>query len=163
MKSRFTRRRGDAEGSLSKRFLAIVILLIASGAFAELSPEVYKDLQRKSPEVLYTQVSAVDIHRRFAKPSSCEFFDFEVIRKVRVEARVLRVVRSESHVRAGDVIEIGYSSTNRCSGWSGPRSISMLRNGDRVYAFLARRGRTASFEPAARGATFSAALFTGSP
>jgi hypothetical protein len=134
--------------------LAITILLIATAALGELSPEVYKDLQRKSPEVLYIQISAVDVHRRFAKPSGCEFFDFEVIREVRVEARVLRVVRSESYVRVGDIIAIGYSSINRCSGWSGPRSIQMLRNGDRVYAFLVRRGT--SFEPAARGATFTA-------
>jgi hypothetical protein len=143
--------------------MAMAILPIATPALAELSPEVYKDLQRKSPEVLYIQVSAVDVHRRFAKPSGCEFFDFEVIREVRVEARVLRVIRSASNVRPGDVIEIGYSSINRCSGWSGPRSIQMLRNGHRVYAFLARRGRTVSFEPAARGATFSSALFTGPP
>jgi hypothetical protein len=140
-----------------RRCLVIAILLIATAVMAELSPEVYRDLQRKSPEVLYIQVSAVDVHRRFAKPSGCEFFDFEVIREVRVQARVLRVIRSESHVRAGDVIEIGYSSINRCSGWSGPRSVPMLRNGDHVYAFLVRRGHAASFEPAARGATFSAA------
>jgi len=141
-----------------RRFLTIAILLIATTVVAELSPDVYRDLQRKSPEVLYIQVRSINVHRRLAKPSGCDLFDFEVIREVRVEARVLRVVRSQSHVRAGDVIEIGYSSINRCSGWSGPRSISLLRNGDRVYAFLARRGRTASFEPAARGATFSAAL-----
>jgi hypothetical protein len=137
-----------------RRSLAIVLLLIAATVVAELSPEVYRDLQRKSPEVLHIQVSAVDIHRRFAKPAGCEFFDFEVIREVRVEARVLRVVRSESRIRAGDVIAIAYSSINRCSGWSGPRSMTVLRNGDRVYAFLVRRG--SSFEPAARGATFTA-------
>jgi hypothetical protein len=36
--------------------------------------------------------------------------------------------------------------------------IDFRESGDRVYAFLARRGRTASFEPAARGATFAAAM-----
>ncbi|MBV8547180.1 MAG: hypothetical protein JO093_13400 [Acidobacteria bacterium] len=97
----------------------------------------------------------MDVHRRFAKPSSCSFFDFEVIREIEVEARVLRAARSETGVRAGDVIRIAYSSVNSCSGVNGPRSIPMLRKGDRVYAFLARRGRTPLFEPAARGATFS--------
>lgn len=141
---------------MRKRYLAIAILpMIATAVLAELSPDVYKDLQRKAPEALYIQVSSVNVHRRFAKPSGCAFFDFEVIREVRVAARVLQVARSESRVRAGDVIEIEYSSISRCSGWSGPRSIQMLRSGDRVYAFLARRGRTASFEPAARGATFA--------
>jgi hypothetical protein len=115
-------------------------------------------MQRKAPEVLYIQVSSVQVHRSFAKPSGCGFFDFEVIREVKAEARVLRVVRSETGVHAGDIIEIDYSSISRCSGWDGPRSIQMLANGDRVYACLARHGRTASFVPAARGATFSAAM-----
>jgi len=144
---------------MRKRYVAMAIFfMIATAVLAELSPEVYKDMQRKAPEALYIQVSSVDVHRRFAKPSGCSFFDFEVIREVRVEARVLRVARSESRVRTGDVIGIGYSSISRCSGWSGPRSIQLLRNGGRVYAFLARNGRTASFEPAARGATFSDAM-----
>ncbi|MEA2416766.1 MAG: hypothetical protein QOI58_3423 [Thermoanaerobaculia bacterium] len=141
---------------MSERSIAIAILLIlATAVLADLSPDVYKDLQRKAPEVLYIQVSSVHVHRRFAKPSSCSFFDFEVIREVRVAARVLRVVRSGTGVRAGDVIEIDYASVSSCSGLNGPRSIQMLRNGDRVYVFLVRSGRTKSFEPAARGATFS--------
>jgi hypothetical protein len=140
---------------MRKRCIAIAILLIlATAVLADLSPDVYQDLQRKAPEVLYIQVSSVDLHRRFAKPSGCAFFDFEVIRNVKVEARVARVVRSQTGVHAGDVIEIEYSSIRRCSDWNGPRSMQLLREGDRVYAFLSRRGRTASFEPAARGATF---------
>jgi hypothetical protein len=144
---------------MRKRCLTIAMsLIIATVGRAELSPEVYKDLQRKAPEALYIQVSSVDVHRRFAKPAGCPFFDFEVIGEVKVVARVTRVVRSETGVRVGDVIEIEYSSISRCSGWSGPRSIEVLRNGDRMFAFVTRRGRTASFEPAARGATFSAVM-----
>jgi hypothetical protein len=144
---------------MSERSIPIAILLIvATVLWADLSPVIYKDLQRKAPEVLYIQVSSVDVHRRFAKPSSCSFFDFEVIREVRVAARVLRVARSGTGVRAGDVIEIDYSSVSSCSGVNGPRSIPMLRNGDRIYACLARRGRTPVFEPAARGATFSGSI-----
>jgi hypothetical protein len=145
--------------SLQKGCLAIVILLlIATADLAELPPDVYKDMQRKSPEVLYIQVSSVQVHRSFAKPSGCAFFDFEVIREIKIEARVLRVVRSETGVHPGDTIEIEYSSISRCSGWDGPRSIQLLESGDRVYAFLARRGRAASFEPAARGATFAGSM-----
>lgn len=144
---------------MCKRYINIVILLIVStAALADLSPDVYKDLQRKAPEVLSIQVSSVDVHRSFAKPSGCAFFDFEVIRNVNVEARVIRVVRSATGVHPGDVIEIEYSSISRCSDWNGPRSIPLLRKGEMVYAFLARRGRTASFDPAARGATFSVSM-----
>lgn len=135
-----------------------VLQMPATAVLAELPPDVYKDMQRKAPEVLYIQVSSVHVHRTFAKPSGCAFFDFEVIREVKVDARVLRVVRSDTRAHPGDIIEIEYSPINRCSGWDGPRSIQMLASGDRVYAFLAKRSRTASFEPAARGATFSAAV-----
>ena len=144
---------------LRKSCLVITALLpMATAVLAELPPDVYKDMQRRAPEVLYIQVSSVHVHRSFTKPAGCGFFDFEVIREVKAEARVLRVIRSETGLHAGDIIQIEYSSISRCSGWDGPRSIQMLASGDRVYAFLARRGRTASFEPAARGATFSAAM-----
>jgi hypothetical protein len=144
---------------MRERCVAIAIFLIlATAILADLSPDVYKDLQRKAPEALSIQVLSVDVHRRFAKPAGCSFFDFEVIRNVEVEARVLLVVRSETGVHPGDVIEIEYPSISRCSDWNGPRSIQMLRTGDRVYAFLARRGRTISFDPAARGASFSASM-----
>jgi hypothetical protein len=149
---------------MRERCIAIAILLVlAMSVLADLSPDVYKDLQRKAPEALAIQVSSVDVRRSFAKPSSCGFFDFEVIRNVKVEARVVRVVRSETGVHPGDVVEIEYSSISRCSGWNGPRSIPLLRKGDVVYAFLARRGRTTSFEPAARGATFSVSMAGDSP
>jgi hypothetical protein len=138
--------------------IVIVILMIATAVLAELPPDVYKDLQEKAPEILYIHVSAVDVHRSFAKPSGCSFFDFEIIRDVKVQARVVRVIRSQTGVHQGDTVDIEYSSINRCSDWNGPRSIEMLQKGHRVYAFLARHGRTSFFEPAARGATFSNAL-----
>jgi hypothetical protein len=141
-----------------KRSIAIAILMIATAVLAELPPDVYKDLQEKAPEILYIQVSGVDVHRSFAKPPGCSFFDFEVIRDVKVHALVVRVVRSQTGVHQGDTVDIEYSSINRCSDWNGPRSIEMLQKGHRVYAFLARHGRTSFFEPAARGATFSNAL-----
>ena len=146
----------NTDVNVRERCLVIaVLLMIATIVRAELPPDVYKDLQSKAPEVLVIQVLSVHVHRRYAKPAGCGFFVFEVIREVRVEARVLRVVRSETGTRAGDVVEVEYSSINRCSGWDGPRSIQMLVEGDRVNAFLARRGRTVTFEPAARGATFT--------
>jgi len=142
-----------------RRCITVAILLIVAAAvLADLSPDVYKNLHKKSPEILEIRVLSVDMHRHFAKPSSCSFFDFEVIRRAKVEARVVRVVRSASGVHAGDVIEIEYSSIRRCSGWNGPRSIPLLRSGDQRYAFLARRGRSNVFDPVARGATFSVGM-----
>jgi hypothetical protein len=141
------------------RCLRIAIcLILATTVLADLSPDVYKELQQNAPDAFYIQVVSVDVHRSFAKPAGCSLFDFEIIRNVNVYARVVRVVRSASGVHPDDVIEIEYSSIGRCSDWNGPRSIQLLRKGDLVYAFLTRRGRTASFDPAARGATFSATL-----
>jgi len=143
---------------ISRCVTIAILLILASAVLADLSPDVYKDLQRKAPEILEIRVTSVDVHRHFAKPSSCSFFDFEVIRNVKVEARVVRVIRSASGVHAGDVIEIEYSSISRCSDWNGPRSIPLLQSGDQRYAFLSRRGRTTVFDPAARGATFSVTM-----
>ena len=132
-----------------------ICLILATAVLGDLSPDIYKELQRNAPDALYIEVVSVGVHRSFAKPAGCSFFDFEVIRNVKVEARVVRVVRSASGVHPDDVIEIEYSSIARCFDWNGPRSVQLLRKGDLMYAFLARRGRTASFDPAARGATFS--------
>src|SRR4051794_13146660 len=82
---------------MRERSITIAILLIAATAvLGELSPGVYEELQRKAPEVLYIQVASVDVRRSVAKPSDCSFFDFEVIRDVKVQARVVRVVRSQT-------------------------------------------------------------------
>src|SRR4051812_20824804 len=112
---------------MRERCLRIAIcLILATAVLADLSPDIYKDLQRNAPEALSIEVVFVDIHRSFAKPAGCSFFDFEVIRSVKVEARVVRVIRSATGVHPDDVIAIEYSSINRCSDWNGPRSIQLL-------------------------------------
>ena len=63
------------------------------------------------------------------------------------------MIRSNSGVRPGDVITINYTSVKQCYGVNGPRPIELLREGDRVSAFLMKSGSV--FVPAARGATFS--------
>jgi hypothetical protein len=134
--------------------MAMRIALIAWIAiFAELPPSVYEDLQRAAPEALSIQVMDVEIHRSIAKPSACSFFDFEIRRAARARARVFGVIRSQSGVRPGDVITIDYTSVKPCYGVNGPRPIELLKEGDRVNAFLIKSGNV--FVPAARGATFS--------
>lgn len=131
------------------------LLLMASAAWAELPPYVYEDLQQKAPEALLIEVTSVDVGRRFAKPDGCSWYEFEVIRNVSVEARVVRVTRSAAGLRPGDAIRVEYASINRCSGYNGPRSIDMVRRGDHIRAFLAKGDRAGLFVPAARGATFT--------
>jgi len=130
----------------------IQALLVVAALFADLSPDVYKDLQQKAPEALAIRVVAVHVHRSFSKPSRCAWHDFEVARDVRAEAVVERVWRSRSGVRRGDVIKIEYTSIRRCSDFNGPRSMMLLDEDEHVTAYLAKSGGV--FVPAARGATF---------
>jgi hypothetical protein len=128
-------------------------LCIAAPLLGDVAPEVYQAMQRAAPEVLYVEVTDVDIDRDLHKPSGCGFFEFEVERRVVVQAKVLRVVRSRTGVRPGTTIGVTYTSLRRCSGFNGARSIPVLKEGMKTYAYLtsAKRG----FEPAAQGASFS--------
>ena len=127
-------------------------LFVVAVLFADLSPDVYKDLQQKAPEALAIRVVAVHVHRSFSKPSSCAWHDFEVARRVNAEAVVQRVFRSQSGVHVGDVIKIEYLTIRHCSEYNGPRSAALLDDDDRVTAYLKRSGKV--FFPAARGASF---------
>lgn len=136
-----------------RRMTLFAMWIAAPLAFGELAPEVYQAMQRAAPEVLYVEVTDVDVDRELHKPDGCGFFEFEVERNVVVRAKVLRVVRSRSGVRPGTVITVPYQSIRRCSGFNGARPIPLLEEGTKTYAYLtaARRG----FEPAARGASFT--------
>src|SRR3954447_17816076 len=104
---------------MRERCLRVAIcLILATAVLGDLSPDVYKELQRNAPEALSIQVLSVDVHRSFAKPAGCSLFDFEVVRSVKVEARVVRVIRWATGVHSDDVIEIEYSSISRCSDWN---------------------------------------------
>lgn len=129
-----------------------LLLVLALPAFAELPPEVYLAMQQASPEVLHIEILSVDIDRDFHKPDGCGFFEFEIDRNLTVKAKVLSVIRSRSGVRPGAMLEIKYTSVRRCEGFTGPRSIPLLYEKDRVFAYLTKTNR--GFEPAARGASF---------
>jgi hypothetical protein len=137
-----------------RRIILFAMGIAAPLAFGELAPEVYRAMQREAPEVLYVEVLDVDIDRELHKPPGCGFFDFEIVRNVVMQAKVLRVVRSRAGVRPGATIGVTYASVRRCSGFVGPRSIPVLDEGTKTYAYLASAKR--GFEPAALGASFPA-------
>jgi len=90
---------------MRERCLRVAIcLILATTVLGDVSPDVYKELQRNAPDALYIQVVSIDVHRSFAKPAGCSFFDFEVNRNVKVRARVVRVIRSATGVHPKDVI-----------------------------------------------------------
>ncbi|HYI08054.1 MAG TPA: hypothetical protein VEK57_03190 [Thermoanaerobaculia bacterium] len=137
-----------------KKVLFALIIAVAPSLFAELAPEVYEEMQREAPEVLQVEITSVEVDREFRKPSGCRFFEVEISRHVTAKAKVVAVTRSRTGVRPGTAIEIPYISVRRCSGFTGPRPIPLLSKGEKVYAYLAKGDR--GFEPAARGASFSA-------
>ena len=136
--------------------LLLAICMATLAALGELAPEVYAALRREAPEVLYVEVIGVDVDRDLHKPPGCGFWELEVERHVTVQAKVLRVVRSRTGVRAGRRLSVRYRSLRRCSGFSGPRSIPVLDEGTKTYAYLTKVGRR--FSPAARGASFATDL-----
>ena len=133
-----------------------ILIAIAPFAFAELAPEVYRAMQQQAPELLYVEVTDVDIDRDFRKPSGCGFFEFEITRNVVLQAKVLRVMRSASNVKPGTMISVRYASLKQCEGWVGARPIPLLDEDQKVYAYLSRAER--GFVPAARGASFASDL-----
>jgi hypothetical protein len=141
---------------MARALLAALFATAALNAFAELPPEVYRELQQKSPELVQIVVTDAEIDRDFHKPRGCGFFEFEIERHVVVKARVTSVVRSASGLRPGMAIEIRYSSTRHCEGWAGPRPIPVLDEDQRVFAYLRKAG--SGYVPAARGASFEAGL-----
>lgn len=128
------------------------LIAMSPAALGELAPEVYRAMQQASPELLHLEILSVEIDRDFHKPDGCGFFEFEIERNVVVKAKVLSVIRSRAGVRPSAVLEIEYTSVKRCSGFSGPRSIPVLSEKDRVCAYLEKTSR--GFAPAARGASF---------
>lgn len=131
---------------------AMHLLVVVAALFADLAPDVYKHMQAASPEALVVRVITVDVRRSFDQPPSCAWYQLELVRQVRAEAVVERVIRSKSGVHAGDMIKIEYPAKRPCSGYDGPRPIPLVEEEEHVTAYL-RKNRD-SFIPAARGASF---------
>ena len=139
--------------SKAATFVAALLLLLTSPALAELAPETYRAMQRASPELVQIEVVSVDIDRDFHKPDGCRFFEFEIERKVTLEAKVRAVTRSRTGLKPGATITIQYTSMKRCEDFAGPGPIPLLHEGDRVYAYLVKKDR--AFETAAMAASFT--------
>ena len=144
---------GVFSSSMKTLVLMAALIAVSPVALGELAPEVYQAMQQAAPEVLQLEILSVEIDRDFHKPDGCGFFEFEITRNVVVEAKVLSVVRSRIGIRPGAVLRIPYTSVKRCEGFSGPRSLLLLSEKDRVYAYLAKTER--GLAPAARGASFT--------
>lgn len=115
--------------------------------FAELPPEVYEEMQRKSPEVMKIHVNKVESER-------LGLLDFSGDRRQAVEATVISVTRTGSGLKAGDAIVIRYIARNPDEEMARPSPIPQLKEGKEYPAWLSK-AKAGHYEPAARGYSFS--------
>lgn len=126
---------------------AAVIVAVASlpHSRAELPPQAYQQYQDGAPEALTITVQSVKIDEtedRHAKVSS-----------IAAEARVDKVTRSASELKAGDRIRIQYAHRLNKEPVAGPSEPDILKQGQNYPAFLAKR-EDGTYGIAARGYSF---------
>ena len=111
---------------------------------AELPPYVYESYQKNAPEAL--TISAEKVETSLISLSK---------KSVTVTAKVLRVQRTKSKVKRGDIITIVYNSTFwKPSGWVGPSSLPVLKENQTYRAFLRKGEKNNYYYPDARGKSF---------
>lgn len=107
----------------------------------------YKKMQKQAPEVLRIEVLDVDKGWCFF----CRKRDIEI------EARVEKVLRSQSGLKKGAQIVIEYEHFSPPEGWAGPRPIPVLLEGVQYPVFL-RHKKNKAYAPAAKGHSFTALI-----
>lgn len=109
--------------------LGALVFGLSQSACGELSTREYRRLQREAPEDL--RIEVVDVHERRVGEREREF-------DIKVEAKVLRIHRSEARIHEGDVIRINYVHHRRGRPAPGPGEPPILQRGKAYPAFLAK-------------------------
>ena len=125
---------------------AALLVCLSASVRAELPPEVYRDMQAKSPERLKIRVKSVKTEERD-----------EAERKlisVTAEAEVLEVGRTASELKPGQTIRIRYTHTEYKQPIAGPSQVPVLREGETYPAFLGKNKEGDTYSPAAGGYSF---------
>lgn len=126
----------------------VCFTILSAGAFmmlhAELPPKVYSDLRDASPE--HIEITVRKVSRGFCIACTRQ--------KILVRAEVVKVLRTSTGLKPGDIICIGYEHHRPRRGWVGPRPVPILEEGGTCYAYLRKGKNTDCFEPAAAGASF---------
>lgn len=123
---------------------AMVGLLLAGTALAELPPSAYEAMQAKAPEYLEIEVLRVDVEPGAAANE----------RKVNVLALAQAVTRTASGLRAGDIVHIVYTLKEHPPGWSGPGPVPVPAEKDRTVAYLSKNDASGDYSPAAGAMSF---------
>ncbi len=129
-----------------KRPTACLLLLLAilSLVRAELPPSVYEKMQSEAPEVLRVHVLRVDV-----QPTSDA-----AVHEVTMLAEAVKVGRSKTKLKPGDMLTIKYRVTTHESGWVGPGEVPILKDDLETVAYLAPVAGVQEYAPAAGAMSF---------
>lgn len=135
--------------SAMKLITAVVSVLIAIplAIRAELPPQVYKDYQAHSPEVLTIMVNSVTV----AKTDEVN----GMRRDIMAEASVQAIKRSATRLRMGDTIRINYSDYTYKRPMPGPGQPEIVGEGRTYSAYLVKSDKDGTYVLAAGGRSFS--------
>jgi len=130
-----------------KRLLTCLFLTVFTAPLlrAELPPSAYEKMQSAAPEVLRIQVLRVT-----EQPDS----DAST-KDVSMLAQVLKVGRSASKLKPGDMITVNYKIVGHPAGWVGPGEVPILEENKESVAYLkAADGGEQEYSPAAGAMSF---------
>ncbi len=132
---------------MKARFLTFFLICISLvSTRAELSPSVYEAKQRSAPE--YLRLHVIDVNTSTIASSAAH------VTHVRALAIVTQVLRTGSHVKIGDTLQVAYSITSHPKVWCGPGQIPLLKVQEDTVAYLIRQQEQDSYVPAAGAMSF---------
>lgn len=123
------------------------LFLVASSfaARAELPPSVYDQMKREAPEVFLVRIEEAAKNKIVVRGKQQQFT---------YEAKVLRVFRTRSRIRAGGAIVIQSQHHIFGPGEVGPSNPRELKEKDIALAYLVKGGKVDEFRAAAGGHSF---------
>jgi hypothetical protein len=129
-----------------KRRLTACLFILATLTLtrAELPPSAYEKMQTAASEVLRVHVLRVDV-----QPT-----DDTAIRDVTMLAEAVKVGRSKTKLKPGDMITIKYRVTAHQAGWVGPGEVPILKDDMETVAYLAPVSGAQEYAPAAGAMSF---------
>jgi hypothetical protein len=126
-----------------KSLLALLVLLPIL-ARAELPPSAYEKMQAAAPEYFKIEVLRVDV-----APG-----ESPTEQTVHVVALVTSAIRTQTGIKADDIINIYYTVKEQPKGWVGPGAVPVLQDREQCVAYL-KRLENGDFQPAAGRMSFS--------
>lgn len=100
-------------------------------------------VQHAAPEVLRIQVLQVSVQP-----------DGDASRDVTMLAEVLKVGRSQTSLKADDMVTIKYKLTTHPAGWVGPGDVPVLKENTETVAYLSKAANSENYAPAAGAMSF---------